>query len=201
MVPSEIYIKIVTGDNLQEIVTDRWKDYGFQNANPRSDLRAGGLLALNQLVSFAQSNRKKIENMIVSSNEFLLAVSSIGISYFLKLYYHLSNDPSTKGMEKVLCQRTALKSFCNLLDDDPRVLNKIHEMLLLDLFSVWQEIKKKISGVNLLDFGMAESIIKDRYRTATKGANITTFEELKGRYHNVRVIIPNETPRMKMSKK
>ena len=192
--------EIFTGEHIDEIVNDRWKDFGFQNSNPRSDFRAGGLLALKQLTSFAENNSKKIENMIVGSNEYLLAVSSIGITYFLKLYYHLSNSSDTKGFEKILCSRTAFKSFCNLLEDDGQVLNKIHEMLLIDLFNVWQDIKKRIPAANLLDFGLAESLVKERFRKTTQGTHFITFEALKANYFSVEVRIPDKTPRMQMSK-
>ena len=188
----------MTGEQITEIVDERWKDFGFQNSNPRSDFRAGGLLALKQIILFAQNNKNQVENMIVESNEFLFAVCSIRMTYFLKLYYHLSKDSDIKGLDGILCSRTALESLCKLLEGDDQVLNKIHEMILTDLFDIWLDIRKKIKGTNILDFDLAEGLIKERFKTVTQGAQFITFIALKAAYFSMKVTIPDKTPRMQI---
>jgi hypothetical protein len=45
---------------MKETKNEEWKFFGFQNANPFSDFRGGGLLSLKHLIFYAQSNTKRI---------------------------------------------------------------------------------------------------------------------------------------------
>jgi len=178
---------------LQEIPNEKWKEFGFQNSNPRSDFRAGGVLALRQLTSFAKNHGKRIKFMISPSNEFFLAISSIYITHFLETYYHVCSQETPLKGRKELCSRIALKSFCRILNRDIEAWDMIHHMLLNDLYDTWQRIRKNVPGVTLLDFGMAQDLIKKKLRKATKNYSFTSFDQLREVYE--KTIIPEPTKR------
>lgn len=186
----------LANDTLTEIPNERWKDFGFQNPNPRSDFRGGGLLALKQLMNFAEKYLARIKFMVVKENDFFLAISSISITYFLMKYYHLPQHLVLEQDQKDLCSRKALKSFCAMLEQDSQALDKIHCLLLNDLYDTWQEIRRKVPGVNLLDFGMAQETVKRKYKDLTKGRSFYDFEDLKQAYLKMQVKLPTQRPSM-----
>ena len=182
--------KVLTDENLDTIQNERWKYYGFQNANPRSDLRGGGLISLKQMISYAKSHKEKVKEMVAPEHEFLFAVSSINITYFLFRYYHLSSLLVYEKDWKEICSRIALKSFCILLEDDHSTYNKLHAMLLEDLFEVWLEIKRTLPEATLLDFNKATDTVKERYRAATNKNIFDDWYTLKTHYEKKKAQIP-----------
>lgn len=189
----ELY-ELLTNETLENIQNERWKDFGFQNSNPRSDIRGGGLLALKHLISFTEKYLARIKFMVVKENDFFLAISSISVSYFLMKYYHLPKFLLLKEDRKDICSRKALKSFCVMLEQDSKTLDKIHSMLLNDLYDTWQEIRRKVPGVTILDFGMAQDTVKRKYKDLTKSRSFTDFEELKEAYLKMKVKLPTQRP-------
>jgi len=189
----ELY-RLLTNNTITEIFNEKWKDFGFQNSNPRSDFRAGGLLALLQLTSFAKSYNKRIKFMIASANEFLLAISSIYITHFLVNYYHLSNLKLSKKNYKDYCSRTALKSFCKLLEQDSGILNQIHHLLLNDLYDTWQSIRRQVQGITLLDFGMAQEIVKKKFIKITQTRSYSNFDSMSKTYLKTEIKLPRKKP-------
>ena len=177
----------ITSEKLDKIENDRWKDFGFQNANPRSDLRGGGLISLKQMVTYAKKNKAKLAEMVDPKHDFLFAVSSINVTYFLFRYYHMSDLLVYEKDWKEICSRTALKTFCILLEADSQVFNKIHSLLLQDLFEVWLEIKHTLPHATLLDFNLAMDTMKRRYRKATEKKMFDDFETLRIYYNKKKV--------------
>lgn len=189
----ELYT-VLTNDTLSEISSERWKEFGFQNPNPRSDFRAGGLLALLQFLSFAKSYNNRIKFMTASVNEFPLAISSINITHFLVKYFHLSNQRFIKKSSKEYCSRNALKSFCQLLEQDSAILEQIHHLLLNDLYDTWQRIRKEVRGVTLLDFGMAQDIVKRKFIKITKNRSYSNFDNLSKAFSSFTIKLPRKKP-------
>lgn len=189
----ELY-KLLTNDSLTDISNEKWKVFGFQNTNPRSDFRAGGLLSLLNLISFAKSYNNRIKFMAATSNEFLLAISSINITHFLVKYYHLSNIKQSPKLPHELCSRNALKSFCKILEEDSEVLERIHHMLLNDLYDVWQNIRKNVPGVTLLDFSMAQDVVKRKFKKITQTRSYDDFDSLSQAYLKACISIPGKRP-------
>lgn len=185
---------VLTEETLEEIPNEKWKEFGFQNSNPRSDFRAGGVVALKQLTSFAKNYGKRIKFMVSPTNEFFLAISSIYITHFLEIYYHISSDEAPQKNRKELCSRIALKSFCRILNKDKEAWDQIHQMLLNDLYDTWQRIRKTVPGVTLLDFGMAQELVKKKFKMATKGYNFTSFEQLRQVYEKTTIAEPTKRP-------
>jgi len=183
----------ITGEKLDKIENERWKDFGFQNANPRSDLRGGGLISLKQMVTYAKKNKAKLAEMVDPKHDFLFAVSSINVTYFLFRYYHMSDLLVYEKDWKEICSRTALKTFCILLEQDSQVFNKIHSLLLQDLFEIWLEIKHLLPNATLLDFNLATDTMKRRYKKATEKKIFEDFETLRVYYNKKKVVNQPET--------
>ena len=181
----------LTGETIEEIENEGWKNFGFQNNNPRSDFRGGGLLSLKQLAYFIKTNKDRIEGLSSDNSTFLFAVSSINITYFLIKYFHLSNDLIFAKDKKIICSRVALKTFCSVLRVDKNILNKIHGLLLLDLYNTWEELRKKVAGLTLMDFNLALNTVKERMVKATKGHIYDDYESFREYYLKQEVILPN----------
>jgi len=189
----ELYT-LLTNETLLEVSNEKWKAFGFQNSNPRSDFRAGGLLAILQLISYAKSYNNRVKFMVAAANEFLLAISSINITHFLVKYYHLSNQKQFPKYHKEYCSRNALKTFCRLLDQDSEILEQIHHLLLNDLYDTWQKIRKEVPGVTLLDFGMAQEAVKRKFKNITQNRSYNNFDSLSKAYSAAYVKLPRKRP-------
>ena len=186
---------VLTEETLEDnIPNEKWKEFGIQNSNPRSDFRAGGVLALRQLTSFAKNYGKRIKFMVTPANEFFLAISSIYITHYLETYFHISVEETPQKSHKELCSRIALKSFCRILNKDEEAWDLIHQMLLNDLYDTWQRIRKTVPGVTLLDFGMAQGLVKKKFKKATKGYSFTSFEQLRQVYEKTTIAEPTKRP-------
>jgi hypothetical protein len=179
-----------------EIVNERWKEFGFQNQNPKSDFRAAGLFALRQLLRFVSKNRGRTLRMCDSKYDFCFAISSINITYFLIRYYHLAEGMTYERDKQSLCSRIALKTMCQILEQDEEVLDKIHAMLLNDLFEIWIELKKRVKGINLMDFSMAIGTVKRRFIRTTEYCFFTDFDHLRRQYNQKEVDFPTKRPSM-----
>jgi len=76
---------------LEEINNEGWKIFGFQNKNPRTDFRGGGLMSLKNLLYFCSQNPQIVADMCLEEHDFLLGVSSINITFFMMKFFHLAD--------------------------------------------------------------------------------------------------------------
>lgn len=154
--------------NSEDLSSDQWMTLGFQNRNAQTDFRGAGLIGLNNLLVFAKNQKKIMEEMCVKNNEFLFAMTSLNITYFLKIFFHLADFLNYKKDKKVICSRTSLKNFTLLLENAFRtnpckdivledylknIFYEIHEILLIHCFKQWLRFKEnKKEGASLMDF-------------------------------------------------
>ena len=89
-----------------------WEIYGFQNPDPFTDFRGGGLKSLQNITSFAMDYPNVLKKMIDPGNDFLMAISSINITYFLKVYFHLAEFLQISKDKDKVCPRKGFKTFC-----------------------------------------------------------------------------------------
>lgn len=173
---------ILEGELMEDVVTEGWLRYGFQNKNPKSDFRKGGLISLLNLLDFSRDNQEVVHEMCEPEHEFLFAVSSINVTYFLLKYYHLADGLKFSRDKKDLCSRKTLKTFCGILEYDPGIISKIHSMLLVDLFQIWKNMKKGNNKITLLDFPKAMKILQKKYKKVTKNHYFDNFGSLERAY-------------------
>jgi hypothetical protein len=159
---------LLSDQPLHTIEDERWKTFGFQNANPRSDFRGGGLLSLKQMVYFCFHHQKRVLEMSKPEHQYLFAVSSINVTFFLIKYYHMAEDISFPRDKRSIASRKALKSFCMILDDDEELLNRIHSFLTNELFEIWLKMEAANPKLSLMDFPQAFGYLKKKYIKVTK---------------------------------
>lgn len=182
------------GETLPSLANEKWKKFGFQGQNPKTDFRATGLLGLTQLLGFVKSNRKRALMMCQDQYDFCFAICSINVTYFLIKYYHLLEGLKYERDHSHLCSRIALKTFCQLLDLDDDLLDKLHGLLLNDLFEIWVEIRKRVRGVTLMDFKMAEDTLKNKFLRTTQYYFFTSYDHLRREYNGKHVSFPTVRP-------
>eukprot|EP01016_Furgasonia_blochmanni_P035585 TRINITY_DN3958_c0_g1_i2.p1 TRINITY_DN3958_c0_g1~~TRINITY_DN3958_c0_g1_i2.p1 ORF type:complete len:278 (-),score=48.75 TRINITY_DN3958_c0_g1_i2:239-1072(-) len=179
---------ILNGSPLEgeDIKSDGWKAFGFQNTDPRTDFRGGGFMSLQMLIDFSEKHPKLVSQMCEEQNEFYFAISSINITYYMMKFFHLLGSLDLKRDRDDLGNRRALKNFCGLLKKDVEVFSKIHSMLLSDLFIQWLDLRKRIAGTTIMDFGRAIDIVEIKFRKVICSKYFKTFEELQNEYSKVR---------------
>ena len=74
---------------------------------------------------------------------YLAACSSIGITFWLREFFHMGEHPHNNKKEGNLAGRKAFKSFCYLLSRDEDVFDKLHELLFRAEFRLWKEATEK----------------------------------------------------------
>jgi hypothetical protein len=68
------------------------------------------------MVSFMRNNKDFVlKEMIDPRNDYFFAISSINVTFFLKVYLHLAAHLNPKLDKKVYCDRKSLKNFCTML--------------------------------------------------------------------------------------
>jgi hypothetical protein len=75
-------------------------------------------MALKNLIYFAEYNKTAVEEMCKHENDFIFAVCSINVTFYLKKYLHLADFLEFDKDQQDLCSRRALKSFCRMMMQD-----------------------------------------------------------------------------------
>lgn len=77
--------------------------------------------------------------MAQPENDFYFALASINLAYWLKMYFHLSDDHKTGWKE---CSRSIMKKFGRMLASNPMTFVELHRQCLLYLYvKVWMRMK------------------------------------------------------------
>ncbi|EAS06689.2 ELMO/CED-12 family protein (macronuclear) [Tetrahymena thermophila SB210] len=159
---------------------EEWIKYGFQNKNPCTDFRGGGVLSLLQIIHFTKNNKELvIKDMSNPQNDFFFALSSINVTFFLKQILHLAEHLDPKKDRNVFCDRQSFKSFCQMLVKDDDTFNKMHDIVLKDMFNSWIALRKSQPKTTLIDFPKIEQQFKKKFRNVLSRQeyfNITEFE-------------------------
>eukprot|EP01015_Nassula_variabilis_P013681 TRINITY_DN21269_c0_g1_i1.p1 TRINITY_DN21269_c0_g1~~TRINITY_DN21269_c0_g1_i1.p1 ORF type:complete len:297 (+),score=37.64 TRINITY_DN21269_c0_g1_i1:2-892(+) len=171
---------LLEGSQLQEdLKSERWKDYGFQNADPRTDFRGGGLLSLDQIFAFCRNNLNMVKEIIEERHQFLFAITSINITFFLMKYFHMPNFLEFHKDKDQFCSRKALKNFCRCLQKNQDSFDILHEILLKDIFATWIEIKKQNPSVTIMEFDTkAIQSVKKKFNTIMNQRQYDKIEQI-----------------------
>lgn len=162
------------GEHLDQIQNDQWTIYGFQNKNPATDFRGGGLISLLHLMQFSTYFPEKVKAMITPDNQFFLAISSINVTFYLLKYFHLFKPLDINKDRQDMCSRKALKNFCTMLRQDEDVLQQYHDIILIDLFEkCWLTLKNQ--GKSIMEFGQALVEVKRKLDHAINQRRYANF--------------------------
>lgn len=77
------------GTELLGLVSDQWKEMGWQGKDPSTDFRGGGFISLENLLYFAKNYPKSFEELLCKQNgdralwEYPFAVAGVNITFML----------------------------------------------------------------------------------------------------------------------
>ena len=114
---------------------------GFQNRDPRTDFRAGGLLSLLSLFYLAKYRSHDFELMRRSCEEkgdFFIAVSSINLTSHLMSYLHMNDSRSMPASHDRRAPRLQFKLFAELLSQSKLTFFELNSLAFVYLFHFWR---------------------------------------------------------------
>jgi len=162
-----------------KIPNSRWKDVGFQNIDPRTDFRGSGTTGLKMFIQYAENYPDMVKSMAEQNDDFLAAVSSINVTYYLMKYFHLADFLIYEKDKSEICSRKALKNFCTFLVRDADVFYKFHHLLFTDLFELWIDLKKKKKGVTIMDFKICFDELKRKMSSAISRSQYKSYDQFR----------------------
>ncbi|KAL9644050.1 hypothetical protein ABK040_005518 [Willaertia magna] len=86
-----LYSLLRPEDPLTNRKSKQWTHIGFQQDNPSSDIRGGGLLSVKCLLYFAQHDTEGMKKLIAHNREYPFCVSGINVSHSLCTMIDLEN--------------------------------------------------------------------------------------------------------------
>lgn len=122
--------------------TELWRTIGFQSKNPRTDFRAGGILALLALHHFVRTEPALFEEMkqhAQTHEDWFIAISSINVTSQLITYLHLTTEPVPLSHLNLKAARPQFKNFARLNAKDKRTFFELHNHAFRLLFTVWKK--------------------------------------------------------------
>mmetsp|Transcript_6163 Transcript_6163/g.10076 ORF Transcript_6163/g.10076 Transcript_6163/m.10076 type:complete len:308 (+) Transcript_6163:122-1045(+) len=146
----DLYVKAGLASARQQYVRkgDIWKDLGFQNHDPASDIRGGGILCLENMLFFIHQHRHAAQSMIKKRatgwdtyETFPWAPASINITRLVAAEFFICG-PGPAGSQAMASKKPkdsfpAKSSFHMLLEEDGFGRIYVLAFLLLDKF--WDE--------------------------------------------------------------
>ena len=169
-----------------------WPTLGFQTEKAYTDLRSGGILALDVLIKLAYSRPRIVQDALDFSRRrgnFLFACSVISATLFLKQFFHfgLLKSKVTMITTKKVASKRCLVYFLALMDPSSSSEEKRESFLeLIEVYSVkifeyWkQEDSKKqlnIAQYNQLEKTFELKFSKEIESLARKSIRPKNFED------------------------
>ena len=151
----------------EDLNSTDWMIIGFQSKNAQTDFRGAGTLGLENLRLFVMNQKKLVEEMSIKEHEFLFAMTSLNITFHLKLFFHLADYLTYEKDRKIICSRDAFKNFAKLLENGiklnlkknetleetlKRIFYEIHEILLIFCFKKWIHLRKIKRETTFMEF-------------------------------------------------
>lgn len=123
-----------------------WKELGFQNSDPTSDIRGGGLLCLDNMLYFLQEHRSIAHDMIRrrangwdTYETFPWAPASINLTRLVAVEFGMITNSGRPGDSVEATQFPAKSSYHMLLEVEG--FSRIYVLAFLLLDKMWDEQK------------------------------------------------------------
>eukprot|EP01060_Flectonema_neradi_P009501 TRINITY_DN16763_c0_g1_i1.p1 TRINITY_DN16763_c0_g1~~TRINITY_DN16763_c0_g1_i1.p1 ORF type:complete len:298 (+),score=51.95 TRINITY_DN16763_c0_g1_i1:94-987(+) len=170
----------------ETLVSEVWKDFGFQGTDPATDFRGGGVFSLTNLLVLNTINRTLFVKVLNSS--LPLAIAGINVTMMLlhllqatkhKTCFSTSHNPNT------VAARTARKNFVRILLSEsysassPEERVKIMSMAFGEVYCIAFECLVKIwetEGGNIMNFNAI--LLKCRNAMEAKLRACVSIDEL-----------------------
>lgn len=188
----------------QDLKSEDWIVLGFQSKNAQTDFRGAGVLGLQNLSKFVRNQKNTVEEMCTQSNEFLFAMTSLNISFHLKIFFHLADYLTIEKDRKVICSRPALKNFVRVLENGLKlnlnlnlaeaevvqnIFYEIHEILVIFCFKKWIHLKTIRKQTTFMDFYLVFEEMKRLILEIFNSDNVGSVSQLRDFFQNIFKII------------
>lgn len=130
---------------LMDLVSEQWKDMGWQGKDPSTDFRGGGFVSLQNLLFFAKEYPKSYQRLLHKEQghratwEYPFAVAGINISFMLIQILDLrSVKPATSNG----------KRFIKLLEEDESAFDRLYCVAFEMMDAQWLAMKASYMEFN-----------------------------------------------------
>ena len=162
------------------LTTPAWGSLGFQGTDPRTDFRGGGFVSLQHLVAVCRGNPQKLQEMKAetANGRFFLACTSIGCTFWVKNYFHLT-ETTDKRQDYPCASRRAFKTFCRLLTVTPQedIVSRLQSVLLVATFDLWVAACNLNPSLTIADLGSAEKLIRQAFIRVFQTLNLRSITD------------------------
>ena len=173
--------------------TPAWGVLGFQGEDPRTDFRGGGVNSLMQILNVCRTREDLAFRMIEETKKgrFLFACNSIGVTYWLQNYFHMTEKIDPRADLNPLASRTAFKKFCALLTNDKNAFDSLHILLLEKVFNIWVSACDQNPDLTIMDYGSADKLAKTAFLAMFNERIINSVDDVQ-HYMSEAHILPTD---------
>lgn len=181
-----LWTSLTKEPELEQIPNPRWKDFGFQNNDPRTDFRGSGVAGLKMLLNYSRDYPGMIKRMSDPKDDFMTAVCSINVTYHLMTYFHMADFLDFEKDKDKLGSRKALKNFCAILSKDEEGFCKLYDLLFTDFHALWLDLKTKRQGVTVMDLKVCLDELKRKLDRAMNKRYYESFVQFQVQYSEIK---------------
>jgi len=155
----------------KDLKSERWKEMGWQGTSPETDFRAGGFLALENLVRFAERDGEAFHSLMLKKSgarsefEYPFAVAGVNLTFNLVELCEVK-EPAPATAPGVC--------FAHLIEEDEDAFQSVYELAFQSLDREWLAHP---GGATYMDFPSVWRSTKSKLSRAMSGAR--TMSELK----------------------
>ena len=184
-----------SSDNKNDLIKNLSYKLGFQNNNPRTDFRAGGLCSLEFMNYFAIHHKLELKN-ILKEKYFSFVLTSINLSFCFRLVLYLTNiinvDTTFKSYNLEGFSRRQIKLFSEQLENESKNMKSFFFSFLSQCLIF---VFKKYQGVIEYD-KKDENLVKinaiNRYVISCFGDIINNIQKNENLEDKLRIKLANE---------
>ncbi|CAL9101656.1 uncharacterized protein LOC135584638 isoform X1 [Musa acuminata AAA Group] len=135
------------GVELYGIISDQWKEMGWQGKDPSTDFRGGGFISLENLLFFAKNYPKSFQDLLQKREgvramwEYPFAVAGVNITFMLIQMLDLQAAKPTSMMASV---------FLKLLSENERAFDMLYCMSFKMMDQQWLAMRASYMDFNLV---------------------------------------------------
>jgi hypothetical protein len=165
-----------------QLAGKEWMRLGFQGQHPETDLRGGGVMALQLILRFVKHRQEVVRQMEADRAGFFFAITAINVAFLMKKYFHLAEFLVAGKDEEVYCNRRAMKNFCRLLVDREEAYMDLHEVFLSHFYTkIWLPAEAQNTAI-LLQFNALFDRLGEQIRAAFEEEELFDFADFESRW-------------------
>ncbi|KAH7283504.1 hypothetical protein KP509_34G010200 [Ceratopteris richardii] len=135
------------GCELVDLISEQWKDMGWQGKDPSTDFRGGGFISLENLLFFAKEYPRSYRKLLHKEDgcratwEYPFAIAGINLSFMLIQILDLrSETPKTRNARK----------FVKLLEEDNFAFDRLYCVAFEMMDAQWLAMKASYMEFNTI---------------------------------------------------